>query len=321
MFKAKKVLIVLVIACCLFGVVLSRPDNKVNDDEARYVLKKMLEHRKKVENFKCIFETRSHYSEKARQMFYKDYLKMGLPKEHALEALNEVYSYRIDNLALDNKGCGRAEIIKKETDRKGNPTGKIKSKRIDTWDGKNSVEYREHSENAFASIGGDKPSLHLTKSYAQPWRTFGGNFCDFLKSALVKNDKVKVEKQKDGKYRIEFTLPENLRTIGLIDPNQGYSMISRETYEQEQLCGTYKARFEQVKPGLWFPVSGEYIHGDSADPLETMTMSIKEIKINDPNFYEGLYHVDFKEGTRVTDKISGLRYIVGEQTNQTNGEN
>jgi hypothetical protein len=71
-----------------------------------------------------------------------------------------------------------------------------------------------------------------------------------------------------------------------------------------------------VKPGVWFPVSGEQIVGSPSDPFSTFTTSIKEIKINDPNFYDGLYRVDFKEGTRVTDKISGLRYVFSEQTNQ-----
>jgi len=288
---------------------------------AKFILDKMLENRNKVENFKCIHEKRIYNTEKGRQMFYKDYLKMGLPKEDAQEVLNEVYSYELDYLALDNKSCGRVETITKEIDKKGNLTGKIKSKSINTWDGKNSVNYNEYSENAFASIGGTEPSLPLTQNYLQPWRTFGGNFCDFLKSALEKKEKVKVEKQKDGKHRIEFSQSEDLRIIGLIDPNQGYSLISREAYEQDRLHGTYRARFEQVKPGVWFPVSGEYILGSDADPLATMTMSIKEIKVNDPNFYDGLYRVDFKEGTRVTDKISGLRYIVGEQTNQPNSEN
>jgi hypothetical protein len=295
---------------------LNSDDNKLTKKvSAEYILDKIIEHRNKVENFKCIHEKRIYNTEKGRQMFYKDYLKMGLPEEHALEALNEVYSYEIDNLALDNKSCGRVETVTKEIDKKGNLTGKIKSKSIDTWDGNKAVKYREQSEKAFASIGGAEPPLPLTKKYLQPWRTFGGNFCDSLKSALEKNNKVKVEKQKDGKYRIEFSRSEESRIIGLIDPNQGYSTISREAYKQERLIGTYSAQFEQVKPGVWFPVSGEYILGSTADPLATMTMSIKEIKINDPNFYDGLYHVDFKEGTRVTDKISGLRYVFSEQTN------
>lgn len=76
-------------------------------------------------------------------------------------------------------------------------------------------------------------------------------------------------------------------------------MISQVIYYQERLLGTHKTRFKQVKPGIWFPVSGEYIHGSTTDPLTKITKTIKEIKVNDPNFYNGLYHIDFIEGTMI----------------------
>lgn len=38
-------------------------------------------------------------------------------------------------------------------------------------------------------------------------------------------------------------------------------------------------------------------------------MTIKEIKINDPNFYDGLYHVDFAEGTYVSEIVTGSNYV------------
>jgi len=282
------------ISCSFLSIALAVESD--SDNKAEFLLDKMMENRNKVENYKFIHEMRTYNSEKARKMFYKDYLALGLPEEDAQEALNEVYSYKIDHLALDNKGCGRVETITKEVDKKGNPTSKIKSKRIDTLDGKNSIYYDEDPENLHAIIR-KEPSLFLTDSYMQPWRTFGGNLCDNLAYAIKENRKVNVEKQKDGKYKIEFLHPEDSKTIGLIDPNQGFSVISQVTYYQERLIGTYKAQFEQVTPGIWFPVSGEYNHGSTTDSLTKITMTVKEIKINDPNFYDGLYHIDFIEGT------------------------
>lgn len=40
-------------------------------------------------------------------------------------------------------------------------------------------------------------------------------------------------------------------------------------------------------------------------------MEVSDIVVNDPNFYDGLFHVDFPEGTNVWDKKTGLRYVVG----------
>jgi hypothetical protein len=298
-----------IINCCFGMVVMGAEGTNL----AKYVLDKMLENRNKVENFKCAYEKLTYYSEKERQATYEDLLKAGLPQEQAKEGLNQAYSYQTEHLALDNKDCGRVETIAKEVDTRGNLTGKIEIKRITIWDGKNSIDYREEPKSSYADIGATEPSLPVTKRYSQPWRTFGGNFCDYLKSALERNEKVNIEKQKDGKYWIEFLYSEDTKMVGLIDPNQGYSMISRETYSQEHLQVTYKAQFKEVKPGIWFPVSGECISGSLKDPLSTNTMTVKEIKINDPNFYDGLFKVDFKEGTRVTDMISGLNYVVSEQ--------
>ena len=86
-------------------------------------------------------------------------------------------------------------------------------------------------------------------------------------------------------------------------------MILREVYLEGKLDLKQKARFEQVKPGIWFPVSGEHSHGITTGTRLRSNMTIKEIKINDPNFYDGLYHVDFAEGTYVTDSATGLLHV------------
>ena len=41
-------------------------------------------------------------------------------------------------------------------------------------------------------------------------------------------------------------------------------------------------------------------------------MKTSNVKINDPNFHEDLFHVDLPKGTRVTEKVLGIQYVVGE---------
>ncbi len=290
-----KIALSVIISCLLFA---QSTVGQTDYDKAGDILNKMLENCNQAKNYKCIFETLIYNSEKSRQMDYEFYIKDGLPEEDARKILNEVYSYSIQHLALDNKGCGRIETIVEEVDTKGNLTGQRVYKTIETWDGKNSILYNETPGNFHAILGNEQP-FATTDISNNPSKTFGGNLCANLAGAIKENKEINIEKQKDGKYRIEFLHPEDSKTIGLIDPNQGYSVISEITYYKERFLGTHKARFEQVQPGIWFPVSGEYIHGSNTEPLFKETMTIKEIKINEPNFYDGLYHVDFIEGTRV----------------------
>lgn len=290
----------------------SETEPAVASSDSKFILDKMIENRKKVENFKCINEQFMSYP--------TDILKniSGLKKlktdvyrsqEEQEDARKRLYRYQIDHLALDNKGTGRVTRIREVADAKGNRTGNIIGKDTITWDGENSVRYSEIPGRTFATIGGTKQPFEVTRRYAQPWTVFGGEFCNDLTRALEQNEKINIEKQKDGNYRIEILLSQDENIIGVIAPNQGYSMILQEIYLKGKLNGKRKARFEQVKPGIWFPVSGEFSTGTTTAPRIRTTMTIKEIKINDPNFYDGLYHVDFAEGTYVTDSATGLLHV------------
>ncbi|UCE47200.1 MAG: hypothetical protein JSW47_16545 [Phycisphaerales bacterium] len=288
--------------CYLATVAIGAEDTALS----KSILDKMIENRNKVENFKCINEKFMSYPTDILKNIPGLNLRRDRPQE---EDQKRTYRYQIDHLALDNKGNGRVTMIEEEADAKGNRTGNGIRKSTTTWNGKNSVRYSETAGRTSATIGGTRQPLEVTKRYAQPWTVFGGEFCSDLTRALEQNEKINVEKQKDGHYRIEILRPQDRKIIGVIDPNQGYSMILRELYLEGKLHETEKARFKQVKPGIWFPISGEYSYGITTGTGLRSTMTIKEIKINDPNFYDGLYHVDFVEGTYVQDIATGSSYV------------
>ena len=288
--------------CCLATVAIGAEDTGLS----KSILDKMLENRNKVENFKCINERFISFPTDILKNIPGLNLRRDRPQEENKE---RTYRYQTDHLALDNKGTGRVTMIEEEADAKGNRTGNGIRKTTNTWDGKNSVLYGERPGSTFATIGGTKQPLEVTKRYAQPWTVFGGEFCSDLTRALEQNEKINIEKQNDGNYRIEILRSQDRKIIGVIAPNQGYFMILREYYLEGKLHLREKARFEQVKPGIWFPVSGEHSFGMTTGTGIRSTMTIKEIKINDPNFYDGLYHVDFAEGTYITDSSTGLLHV------------
>lgn len=290
-----------------------------NADLTKLILDKMNENRGKIANFKCINEKLIYNSKEKLKELRKSDIDKGLPESVANGLLEKVYTYQKDYLALDKNYSGRVEIISEQADSKGNLIGERLEKKISTWDTKNTIKYYERPTLTSATIGGTEQPIELSNRYAQPWKLLGGDFSSMLLKALEKNEKVNVEKQKDGKYRIEFLNPLGRKITGVIDPNQGYSVVLQEKYNDGKLQETRNAKYEKVQSGIWFPVSGEYIefNPDTQVIMLKNTMKIKEIKINDPNFYDNLYHVDLPKGTRVNDLATGLSYVVGDPMNVT----
>lgn len=283
---------------------------------AKSILDKMNENRGKIENFKCINEKLIYHSPEMRQNVIRSAEIRGISGSEANEWLEIVYRYQKDYLALDSKYSGRVETITEEVDSKGNLTGNRLGKRIFTWDTNNAIKYTEKSKAISAIIGVTDQPIETSERYLQPWSVFGGYFSRDLAKALKNNEDVNIKKQDDGKYRIEFILSQNTRLAGVVDPSQGYSVVLQEQYKNGKLKEIRKAQFEEVQSGIWFPINGQYtvLNPDTQDVFAKFTMKIKEIKINDPNFYVNLYHVDFPEGTTIADIVTGLIYKIGDST-------
>ncbi len=281
----------------------------------------MLENRNKVQNFKCVNEALEFRSEGHRKYLYNRVMKGSGNSELAEKHLKRPYIITIQKLAFDKQGRARVE----KTIGASDPNGKLielDAKQIITWDGEKAGYYEERPGKIYAAtIGGTEQFTETSKHYRQPWGTFGGNFCDNLADAIKENREVKVEKQKEGKYKIEILYPEETKRVGIVDPNQGYTLASEDYYVHGRNEAGYDARYREIEPGIWFPVEGVYFNGLRKNPYHKITMKNKDLKINDLNFYNNLFQMDFVEGTHVYDAVSGLRYVVGEKTNQPNSEN
>lgn len=284
------------ISCYYLSIALAAETN--SDDLAGFLLNKMIENRDKVRNFECVNEALEFRSAGYRQALYDQVMKRG-QTELAEKHLKRSYIVTIQKLAFDNEGRARVENTSGASDPKGNMI-EVDTKSTVTWDGDRAGSYEERpGKNPVATIGQTEQPTETSKKYRQPWRSFGGHFCDSLADAIKENREINVEKLEDGKYRIEILYPRDIKRIGIIDPAQGYSVTSEDLYDQGRVTAGYDARYREVEPGIWFPVEGRYFNGYLTDPYNRVAMKIKDIKINDPDLNNNLFHVDFAEGTFV----------------------
>ncbi|MFB0524502.1 MAG: hypothetical protein ACETVZ_03110 [Phycisphaerae bacterium] len=311
----KTILFVLFSTCVLssnFWIATAVASN--DQEQAQFLLSKMLENRGKVKNFKCVEEWVQYRSGKLRRHFYDRIIERGRPQEKAEELLRKKYILTRKKSAFDNEGRARVEILSGASDPNGNL---IKSdfKHIFTWDGEHSIDFDEKPGGGVPTAQlGKKQPFQTTKSIQRAWRTFGGNFCDELAEALKADDEeVSVKRGQDGNYQIEIVFDGGIKKkVSFIDPNRGYSIIEEKRYLEGESNGGYKAKYREVSPGIWFPVEGEYMSGNPARAYSKGTMKVTDITVNDPNFYDGLFHIDFPKGTYVFDSVTGIMHRVGD---------
>jgi hypothetical protein len=287
----------LVFTCCYFLSIAFAAEND-SEDLAGFLLEKMIENRDKVRNFECVNEFLEFRSAGYRQALYDQVMKRG-QTELAEKHLRRSYIITIQKLAFDNQGRARVENTFGASDPKGNLI-EVDTKSTVVWDGDLGGSYEERpGENPVATIGCTEQPVETSKKFRQPWRSFGGHFCDNLADAIKKDREINIEKQEDGKYIVEIIYPSDIKRIGIIDPAQGYSVTSEDLYIEGRVTAGYDARYREVKPGIWFPVEGRYFNGYLTDPYNRVAMKIKDIKINDPYLNDNLFRVDFAEGTFV----------------------
>lgn len=293
-------------------------------DTVKYLLDRILDNRNKVKNFKCTVVYRDYRPNEARQKQIEQLTKQGAPQkivERLASRMNEYNEYRFQKqqLAFDNEGRARVEMLLGISDANGSLI-KENFKRILTWDGENSIEYNERSESKFPSATlSNKQPFETTKRIRQPWQQFGGDFCERIAGTMAENADINVKREKDGTYLVELVFENDRKQIAIVDPSQGYSLTLQENYGVGQLRERYTAKFTEVSPNIWFPTEGEDIRFSIDDPTLLRlksTIKVSEVTINDPNFYENLFHVDFPKGTRVLDATSGIQYTVGKPMSQ-----
>jgi len=285
------------IVCFLANISSAQPES-AKDDSAVFLLNKMTQNRSKVRNFECVNEALEFRSAGYRRALYNQVMETGR-EELAQKHLNRSHIITIQKLAFDNRGRARVENTSGTSDSDGNMI-EVDTKSTVTWDGDRADSYQERpGKNPVATIGCTQQPVETSKKYRQPWRSFGGNFCDKLADAIKESREINIEKLQSGKYLVEILYPSDMKRTGIIDPAQGYSVTSEDLYVAGRVTAGFDARYREVEPGIWFPVEGRYFNGYLTDPYNRVAVKIKDVKINDPDLSDNLFHVDFAEGTFV----------------------
>jgi hypothetical protein len=300
-----------------------------DENLARFLLEEIRGARQKIRDVKHTAVYHDYKSPKSFQLSVERLalqLKEKYPEEHAEDTIRRLkanYSkHRFSRLdmAIDSEGRARIETNFGPASEKGILVAADSTRKVVTWDGENAIKYVEDSKNLkSATLSNERPS-QTTKSSRRPWRQFGGNFYDRLSRTIAESTRVDIERTEDGLYRITISRGDDGREIGTFDPSQGYSLIRTEYHSGQHLVGFNEATFMEVSPDIWFPVEGEVVWFFENGPPEVArktSMKVSDIVVNDPNFYDGLFHVDFPEGTTVVDRNTGLRYVVGEPMSET----
>lgn len=299
-----------------------------DEDLARFLLKEIQGARQKIRNVKHTAIYHDYKSWKSFELSLESFalqLKERYPEEQVEDVIRrrkENYSkHRFERLdmAIDSEGRARIESNFGPASEKGILVAADAIRNVVTWDGENAVSCIQRSKNhRSATLSNERP-LETTSRARRPRRQFGGNFCDQFSETIAENARVDIERTEDGLYRITIFQGDGVSEIGTLDPSQGYSLIRVEYHSGQHLVGFNEATFMEVSPDVWFPVEGEvvwYFENGPPEVARKTSMKVSDIVVNDPNFYDGLFHVDFPKGTQVWDKRTDRRHGVGERRSE-----
>ena len=302
MFRSRLILIALVIECSLSGMVCAQSKSQINYEEARYVLDKMLASRTKMRNLQFEYEV----------IVWRN---LGIVNTKYFINPKDETIYAKHRMVLDCNGLGKKDYYEYGiVDSSGKKVPVETLLRNRAWDGHIGVEHNHHGESPGRAILDSSPPYSLQHEI-QPWRYFTGFFVKYLAKAIDEaRHPVSVEILPDGKYQVGYLCSaNNAEFVSIIDPEKGFTCTKLTSSHDGILRSYYTAEYEEFADGVWFPLVGEYVHVTS-DGVVTRKSSFRmsNIRVNDPNFSKDLFHIDLPKGTRVTDKVLGIRYIVDE---------
>ena len=286
-----------------------------NSESPDVLLERLVSARQKVQNFRCTVCYHDFRPNKGESLMRALGNYGAAEKQRILSHIGNGHAYQEHMVAFDSEGRGRVELVGGQANADGTPSTVV-TRNISVWDGQGAIDFvTETSREAGSAVLGDESRGLTNSSHRQPWTQFGGYFVGFMAAAIADGNAVDVQEQADGTYRVEVPCERGISRVGIVDPTQGHSVVLQEVYRGNRLLSRYTAMFRQMAPDVWFPVEGQAVSYDAETPdlIRTQTtVKVSEIKINDSNFYEGLFHVDLPEGTVVVDMVTGLQYTVGE---------
>ena len=186
----------------------------------------------------------------------------------------------------------------------------IKDKFIESWDGDISIQFSDCENDLPPGALISNRTPEMIAGCRKPCFSFGGEFRANLKKALDSSIDVQVAENAEGQLILTFT-NNNVTYTGTMDPIQGYSVVSSEKRFPNGGYAKFTADFKELKENVWMPISGKIVRGMGDEIDATTDVEIKKIIVNNEDFSDNLFHIDFPKGTTVVDTNAGVQYIVG----------
>jgi hypothetical protein len=123
-----------------------------------------------------------------------------------------------------------------------------------------------------------------------------------------------------GLWRIERsarTDKTSVQSVAFVDADKGYMPVRYELYKNGALVRYMEAKDFRLVNGLWMPYEVKFAAPESPGQKAPIFTSrrVESLRVNEPIAAEDLDYV-LPAGTRVDDRIAGLRYTVGRIPNE-----
>lgn len=296
-----KIALSVFISCLLLA---QSTESRINYDEAGDILNKMLISRNKMRNLQFEYE----------EIVWRN---LDVVETRDFVNPNDETIYGKYRMVLDCNGLGKKDYYEYGVvDSSGKKIPMVTLLRNISWDGHIGLEHNHHGKSPGGAILDSSPPDSLIHEI-QPWNYFTGFFVDYLAKAIDEGQHpVSVEILPDGKYQVGYLCSaNNSRFVSVIDPEKGFTCSKLTSFRDGAIASYITAEYKEFSNGVWFPVTGEDVIVTSEGVVtRKSTFKMSNIKINDSDFSEDLFYIDLPEGTRVTDKVQGIRYIVSSST-------
>lgn len=128
----------------------------------------------------------------------------------------------------------------------------------------------------------------------------------------------------EGLYEVLYQLPpeedsQQMKQRCVVDESKGWAVTAHElrSSETDELIGQFTQELQQDGQGAWLPKSGVWQNWFKSAPTDPPDMewrfTVNSIKLNDPEFDDGIFVPTLKPGTYVNDNRHGVVYTVGDE--------
>jgi len=109
-----------------------------------------------------------------------------------------------------------------------------------------------------------------------------------------------------------------------IDPNRGFALLKVAHYRREEPNGPKQlvssinvTELKKVGENIWWPMEADFVKRSHTDPesWQRTVYRASNVVVNDADFDESVFNVEFPKGYRIQDKVRNITYTIGQNRN------